>query len=124
MPDVIQVQVRIERKTKYGDYHDALYFPVDDFFDKKGIRKITDQQIETLARQRVSNHEKNIDDAKLRPPQPEPTADEMFGGLPDDYVAKFEQWVAAKKNPVPADTLPGPSVDSIAPVKPSMKAKT
>lgn len=121
MSNQINIQVRIERQTKYGDYHDALYFSSSEFFNDDGTRKLTDEQIEAHAQQRVANFEKNIEDARLRPPPPEPTDEELFGNLPPDYVDKFVKWADKKKNP-PVDTLPGPvGPDPVVNPKPDMK---
>ena len=96
MPDTIQIQVRIERKTKYGDYHDAIYFTPDEFFDKNGKRKITDEQIESQAQQRVKNHERRIEEVRLLPPAPPATEQELFGWMSNADIAKFEAWKASR----------------------------
>lgn len=122
MADTIQVQVRIERETKFGSYHDALYFTSTDFFNEDGTRKVTDEQIEALAQQRVANHELNIEEARLRPPAPEPTDEELFGNLPLDYIDKFVKWHEKKIKPLPVDTVPGPAgPDVIISPKPDLK---
>ena len=96
MSNTIQIQVRIECETKYGTLHDALYFTIAEFFNLDGTRKLVDQQIETLASMRVSNYEKNIEDARKIPTEPPQTDEEVFANLPEEYVAKLLTWATNK----------------------------
>lgn len=102
MANTIQVQVRIERESQYGTVHDALYFPAEEFFDSKsGARLITDEQIEVQAQQRVAGFEQAIEDARAKPPEPEPTQDQKFesvvASLSEDDQVLLKEWLIAKE---------------------------
>ena len=93
--NTVQVQVRIERDTKYGSIRDALYFDKSDFFNADGSQKVTSAQIDTLAAARVVTYEKAVEDAQLVIPNV-PTVDELFDQF-KDKLRRLKAWIKKKE---------------------------
>ena len=66
---VVKIMVPIVEQTSDGEFHDALYFTLEQW------NAMTDAQLAAMKHQRVTNWQAFLVEAKQ--PQPEPTEDEL-----------------------------------------------
>lgn len=96
----IRVQILIRADTKHGELHDAIYLPVEEFFEKDGTRKLSDKDVDALVSERVEKYEAAVDAAKLVVPDPPPSDEELFAAtvssMSEAEQVKLKEWLIAK----------------------------
>ncbi len=93
----VLICVRFQRETPQGTFCDALHIPLSEYFDVTATGSIeklvkqSEKDIESAIQQRVTKWQDQVA-AASQVVTVEPTDDELFGQLPDDYIARLKSW--------------------------------
>jgi hypothetical protein len=83
-PDV-RIQVKVAVQTKYGRFHDSLYYSLEEF------EAIRDEDVDAAAQARADVWVAHVDVESARPP---PSIEERDARLAEEYRALLERGLA------------------------------